>query len=211
MEEIWKHWYSYGTIFLWSSFISCFCGFFLPMFLEKEGRPKWFKPFLYLACGAYTLGFVVFYLYSEYLNPSIHYENGLKFYRGDVFSVDIETAIKAFEKSANKNNIEACHMLAEIYTVRGEIYIAIQWLKKGINLGDTKSAKTLAKLYTDNIFVALSEQERKESAYLAYAQALCLGDMSVHQRMDALQAQIPQSIQDEANSDCKKLKRFLGR
>lgn len=211
MEEIWKYWYSYDTIFLWSSFISCFCGFFLPMLLEKEGRPKWFTPFLYLACGAYTLGFFIFYLYFEHLNPSVHYENGLKFYHGDGFSTDIETAIKAFEKSADKNNIEACRMLGNIYMVRGEIYIAIQWLKKGINLGDTKSAKTLAKLYTDNIFVTLSDQERKESAYLAYAQALCLGDTSVHHSMEVLQAQIPQSIQDEANSDCKNLKRLLGR
>lgn len=211
MEEIWKYWYSYDTLFLWSSFISYFCNFFLPMLLEKEGRAKWLKLFLYLVCEVCTLGFLVFYLCFEHLSPSVHYQNGLKFYRGDVFSVDIETAIKAFEKSANKNNIEACRMLGEIYTVRGEIYIAIQWLKKGINLGDTKSAKTLAELYTDNIFVALSEQERKESAYLAYAQALCLGDTSVHQRMGELQAQIPQSIQGEANSNCKKLKRFLGR
>lgn len=211
MEEIWKYWYSHDTIFLWGSFISCFCGIFLPVLLERKLKSKKFKYFLYLTCGVYTLGFVFFYLYSEHLNPSVHYENGLKFYRGDDFSTDIETAIKAFEKSVSKNNIEACHRLGNIYALRGEIYIAIQWLKKGINLGDTKSAEILAKLYTDNIFVSFSDQERKESAYLAYSQALCLGDTSVRPRMDALQVQISQSIQDEAISNCENLKRHLGR
>lgn len=211
MEEIWKYWYSHGTIFLWASFISCFCAIFLPVLLASKVKSKWFKRFSYLACGVYTLGFIFLYLYSEHLNPSLHYENGLKFYRGNGFSTDIEMAIQAFEKSASKNNIEACHMLGNIYTSQGEIYIAIQWLKKGINLGDPKSAKILAELYADNIFVTLSKQERRESAYLAYSQALCLGDTSVRQRMDVLQAQISQSIQDEANSECENLKRLLGR
>lgn len=154
---------------------------------------------------------MLFFIYTEYINPSIHYKIALKFYNGDGFSTDIETSILAFEKAISKNNIEACHILSDIYMAQDNVYKALQCLKTCINHGDSQSAIIMAEIYSNHIFTFLSKQEKNESAYLAYSQALCLGDTSVHQNIKNLQTQVPQSIKNEAISECKRLKAHLGR
>lgn len=163
---------------------------------------KWYnKSILYIICILSPLSFLLFF---EYNDPVIHYNNGLKFFNGDKYSINKDTAIKAFEKAAKYNHIESCRLLGGLYKSE-DVYKTVNYWKKGTYLGDRESAKLLADLYYDNIFISMTIEDRLESAYMAYYQAVCLGDNDSRNRLQELQAMMPESVQKKAKAECLKI------
>lgn len=211
MEAIWKYWYTNDLIFIFGPCIFTISGKILSVLVESEYNKRMINIFIFVICTLFLAFITSLYVYTEYINPKAHYENALKFYMGDDFSPDLETAISAFEKAVDNNHVESCRILSKINKAKGEIYLSGKWLQKGIELGDAESAKMLGELYDRNRFTNLTEQERVESAYLAFSEALCLGEISVRHRVNVLQTKVSEAIQKIAESDCRDLKQHLGR